>query len=63
MIRDYQPILNKVVCDLCGMEFDKDDPLLKFRKARHQEKHTRGWNYKGRQNGGGNNTVGVVNWI
>lgn len=53
----------KVKCSLCDMEFIKNDPLIEQRKKRHEEKHTRGWNYKGRENGGGNNTIGSVYWI
>ena len=52
----------KIKCSLCDMEFFKNDPLIEQRKKRHEEKHTRGWNYKGRSNGGGNNTIGIVEW-
>lgn len=31
----------KIKCSLCGMEFDKFDPLIKERKKKHQEKHLR----------------------
>lgn len=53
----------KVKCSLCDTEFDDSDPLIFHRKLRHEQKHTRGWNYKGRENGGGNNTIGKVEWI
>ena len=52
-----------IKCSLCDMEFDEKDDLIGVRKDRHQEKHTRGWNYKAQRNGGGNNTVGEVEWI
>jgi len=48
-------------CSLCPTQLP-DDELIKVRKQRHEEKHTRGWNYKGRSNGGGNNTIGIVEW-
>lgn len=51
-----------ISCSLCDQEFDERDPLINVRKQKHEEKHTRGWNYKGRSNGGGNNTVGKVVW-
>ncbi len=54
-----------ILCSLCDMEFYDvlNDTLISNRIERHEEKHTRGWNYKGRENGGGNNTIGSVNWI
>lgn len=52
----------KIKCSLCDTEFDDSDPLIFHRKLRHEQKHTRGWNYKGRENGGGNNTTGKVTW-
>lgn len=39
-----------------------DDDLIKERKKRHAEKHTRGWNYKAQRKGGGNNTMGIPKW-
>lgn len=51
----------KLKCSLCPEEFPNDD-LIDIRKKRHEEKHTRGWNYKAQHNGGGNNTVGKVVW-
>ncbi len=48
-------------CSLCPMELPDDD-LIKERKKRHAEKHTRGWNYKAQRNGGGNNTMGIPKW-
>lgn len=48
-------------CSLCPTELPDDD-LIVHRKKRHNEKHTRGWNYKERNNGGGNNTVGIPKW-
>ncbi len=53
----------KIECNLCDSEFDVDDSLIFERTQRHEEKHTRGWNYKGQANGGGNNTTGEVYWI
>jgi len=50
--------LIKWQCSLCDMQLP-DDELIKVRKDRHSEKHTRGWNYKAQHNGGGNNTMGV----
>jgi len=48
-------------CSLCPTELPDDD-LIKERKKRHAEKHTRGWNYKAQRNGGGNNTMGIPKW-
>lgn len=60
---DAEFYLNKKIkCTLCDQEFDKFDPLIKERKKRHVEKHTRGWNMKAQRNGGGNNTIGVCDW-
>lgn len=53
----------KIECSLCDSEFDVDDSLIFERTQRHEDKHTRGWNYKSQSNGGGNNTVGHVDWI
>lgn len=55
-------VSKKIKCTLCDQEFFKFDPLIKERKARHAEKHTRGWNMKAQKNGGGNNTIGVCDW-
>ena len=52
-----------ISCSLCDTEFDENDSLIEIRKKRHEEKHTRGWNYKGQSNGGGNNTLGKVEWL
>ncbi len=52
----------KIKCSLCDQEFSKFDIDIAKRKERHEEKHTRGWNYKAQNNGGGNNTVGKVTW-
>ena len=52
----------KTTCSLCGQPFNKLDPDLELRKKRHEEKHTRGKNFKGRSNGGGNNIIGEVEW-
>ena len=51
-----------IECSLCDQEFDENDDLIDKRIERHEEKHTRGWNYKGQSNGGGNNTIGKVEW-
>jgi len=53
----------KIECSLCDSEFDVDDSLIFERTQRHEDKHTRGWNYKGQSSGGGNNTTGHVDWI
>lgn len=52
----------KIKCSLCDTEFSKFDIDIDKRKKRHEEKHTRGWNYKAQRNGGGNNTIGKVIW-
>ena len=62
-IKCFKELESLISCSLCGIEFRKLDPLINIRKQRHEEKHTRGWNYKGQANGGGNNTVGKVEWI
>lgn len=54
---------NLTTCNLCKQSFEKSDPDLNIRKKRHEEKHTRGKNHKGRSNGGGNNILGEVIWI
>ena len=51
-----------IKCSLCDTEFNPDDPLIEVRKMQHEKKHTRGWNYKSRAKGGGNNTIGIVTW-
>jgi len=56
-------VKKKIKCSLCDQEFRKYDPHIAIRKRNHEQKHTRGWNCKGRQNGGGNNTIGRVRWI
>lgn len=48
-------------CSLCPTELPDDDQIEQ-RKKRHSEKHKRGWNYKGRENGGGNNTIGIADF-
>ncbi len=48
-------------CSLCPTQLPDDD-LIKERKKRHAEKHTRGWSYKAQHNGGGNNTMGIPKW-
>ena len=51
----------KVKCNLCPQEFHVDE-LIHARKQAHENKHTRGWNMKAQKNGGGNNTIGKVDW-
>ena len=51
----------KLKCSLCDMELPVDE-LINARKQAHENKHTRGWNYKAQKNGGGNNTIGKVEW-
>ena len=51
-----------IKCSLCDTEFNTDDPLIEVRKKQHEEKHTRGQNYKKQSLGGGNNTIGIVEW-
>ena len=46
-------------CSLCPSELPNDE-YAEQRKKCHTEKHLRGWNHKGRKNGGGNNTIGIA---
>lgn len=57
---NYSPILNKEVCSLCGIEFDKDDPLLEVRKQKHEQWHSHS-TYFGRASM--NFIKGVPTWI
>ena len=49
-------------CSRCDQELPNDN-LIASRKNQHETKHTRGKNFKGRENGGGNNIIGDVTWI
>jgi len=51
----------KAKCSLCDMELPIDE-LIHARKQAHENKHTRGWNHKAQNKGGGNNTIGTVVW-
>ncbi len=46
----------KIQCSLCGQEFDKLEPLIEERKARHQEFHSHCKKQKR------NTTEGIVVW-
>jgi len=53
--------MKKWKCSLCPQIF-VEDKFIEARKKRHEDKHTRGMNFKSRSNGGGNNIVGEVTW-
>lgn len=51
-----------VKCNLCNEKFNKGNDI-ELVKARHEERHTRGLNFKSSELGGGNNIIGKVVWI